>query len=99
MSLLAILGTAPWLPEAACRGLGVTFDSRQPDETDAEVAYRYRAAVDLCRQCRELTACLAWLHALSPDQRPAGTVAGHLVDWRGRIEPPGASTDKAAESA
>ena len=97
--LVDLLVGAPRLPQAACRGRAGLFDSHQADESDAEVAHRHRAAVDLCQQCSALNACLTWLCSLPRDQRPAGIVAGHMVDQRGHIEPPGRSTAEGVKSA
>lgn len=94
--LLSILGNAPRLPEAACRGQGGAFDSRQPDENDTEAAYRHRAAAAVCHGCGAQTACLAWLKALPPHHRPSGVVAGLMVDNRGHIEPLGGNTEAAS---
>ena len=87
--LFSMLGGAPRLPGARCRGRSHLFDPAQRDESPETVAARQRQALGLCRGCPAQVPCLAWLFTLPPAQRPAGIVAGHAVDGRGRIGPSG----------
>lgn len=73
--LLGVAIAVPRLPDAACRGetwladLDVRSPRRKIDD-----------AIEVCLSCRALEGCSSWLDSLPTDQRPAGVVAGQLVD-------------------
>ncbi|MDQ1305871.1 MAG: WhiB family transcriptional regulator, redox-sensing transcriptional regulator [Actinomycetota bacterium] len=77
IGLLTAIGS-PGLPGARCRGRGYLFDEAEPGEPEALVAQRHAQAVQLCRGCKSLPACAAWVDSLKPSQRPRGVVAGRI---------------------
>lgn len=78
-SLLAILGAAPALPGARCRGRHHLFDDAARDEPAEVVEQRHHQALGLCRGCPALASCQLWFDGLPPRQRPPGVVAGRLT--------------------
>lgn len=75
--LARILGGAPKLPGAPCKGNPDLFDPAAAHEDRAAVVRRHEAAARLCRfTCPALAECTAWADDLTPRQRPAGVVAG-----------------------
>lgn len=78
-ALFAALG-CPSLPGARCRGRSHLFDPAQQGEAPEKVAQRQNQAAQLCSGCPSLEPCAAWLDGLPPSRRPAGVVAGRIVE-------------------
>ena len=78
--LLGALLGAPNLDGAACRGLSSTFDPPEPGEDAAQVEHRHGVALALCQGCPALDPCRVWFESLQPRQRPAGVIAGLVVE-------------------
>lgn len=72
--LAEVLRESPALPNAACRGEVELFSA---DDDPGAV----EAAIEICETCcRDMPRCRAWLDSLTPTQRPAGVVAGRVVN-------------------
>jgi len=82
--LAALLGAlhAPELAGAACVGRARLFDPPAEREPAADVAFRHRQALALCRVCPALDRCRAWLDSLPPSRRPSGVIAGQVTEPR-----------------
>lgn len=76
--IVAAVAAVPDLPGANCLHMWAAFDPAEPGEDPADVQYRHRVALSLCRGCEALTACSAWFDSLPPPQRPRGVIAGRL---------------------
>lgn len=67
--------SVPRFPDAACRGRTEMADVDVRSSREA-----IDAAVETCLGCREMQRCSDWVDSLDSDHRPAGVVAGRLVD-------------------
>jgi len=78
---LRLLGAlhAPELAGAACVGRARLFDPPAEREPAADVAFRRRQAVALCRACTALASCQQWFNDLPRAKRPSGVVAGQIT--------------------
>ena len=78
--LAALLGAlrVPELAGAACVGRARLFDPPAEREPAADVAFRHRQALALCRVCRALDACGEWFSSLPAHERPQGVVGGRV---------------------
>ncbi len=78
--LFAVIGLAPALPGARCRGKHHLFDA--PSELEREpseiTAARHAQAIQLCRGCTALASCSTWFDSLPRSKRPHGVVAGRV---------------------
>ena len=79
-----ILHGAPALPGAKCVGRARLFDPPAEREPAADVAFRHRQALALCRVCRALDACGEWFESLPPEERPEGVIAGRVPVFKKR---------------
>lgn len=77
-----VLGGAPSLPGARCRGKAHLFDEAGPNETVETTTARHHQALGLCPACPALTACTTWLDSLPPGNRPPGVIAATLTPLR-----------------
>jgi hypothetical protein len=68
---------ASWREDAACRGLGVMFDS--PSKR------MQRSAADLCTVCPVLAACRSWVLGLAEREDPDGICGGWTFEQRRRF--------------
>lgn len=78
--LLGALRGVPALPGAQCRNRGHLFDPPAPREAADDVAQRHMQALWLCDNCPARRPCEQWLDSLPPARRPAGVVAGRIVN-------------------
>jgi hypothetical protein len=84
-ALLADLAQgAPPLPGASCRGRARLFDAAMDWDGGSSRRLARRAARRVCASCPCLDQCGSWVEALPQRRRPAGIVAGRLIDASGR---------------
>jgi hypothetical protein len=70
----------PALAAPACRGHAELYDAAAGDRRPTQVAHAREAALQICRSCRELQRCGAWVDALPTSQRPrGGVIAGRII--------------------
>lgn len=86
--LLAVIGAAPALPGARCRGRSHLFDGGPAGEDDEIRAARIEQALGVCHRCPALTDCRRWHDALPVSRRPVGVVAGRVNTTADRGQPP-----------
>ena len=72
----AVVGAAPCLPGAKCRGRHALFDPPALGEPANVVEARHDLALGLCEYCPALSRCRDWLASLPPQRRPVGVIAG-----------------------
>ncbi|SPM29944.1 hypothetical protein MTAB308_3442, partial [Mycobacterium terramassiliense] len=77
-NLLSVIGGAPALPGARCRGRHHLFDDAGPGEDPEAVEQRHNQALGLCSRCPAADRCRAWFSTLPARQRPLGVVAGRV---------------------
>lgn len=73
--LVGTLAGVPHLEGARCKGKSERFDLDVRSDREA-----IDWAVFACQACPALRLCRSWLGSLPPGRRPAGVVAGRLVD-------------------
>jgi hypothetical protein len=83
-ALLADLAQSPPLPGASCRGLSHLFDAAMDWDGGNSRRLARKAARRVCASCPCLDACGSWIETLPQSRRPAGIVAGRLIDAFGR---------------